>query len=320
MWPPKCTWYYGFFVVLRYGCVIAQNQCSLWHYRITQRRWEDKLKLFSYRQMLMWFIPLGLLWQYGGHAPTFNKWHKKKKNEDKNKKVTLDMLTHGAMRGCGLASWVVCIDDKFCDKRDRDVTTRSEIWITNIRSLGCRDIEMCETLWRLILRNLGCIGVFNTCQMPFSPSNFYFGHFTNMCSTKVLPFTVKASPKFACHKIQWLQFANRNIVGLQFWHSSNHFQIPMISCNFDSALTATSAWQAQLYVNVDFRTILGEEWSWESIETWNIGCTYASVIMRSFDGKYGLGSNFWHLEIDPNPEGSALGVGWWLSVLCRESK
>ena len=61
------------------------------------------------------------------HAPTFNKWHKKKKNEDKNKKVTLDMLTHGAMRGCGLASWVVCIDDKFCDKRDRDVTTRSEI-------------------------------------------------------------------------------------------------------------------------------------------------------------------------------------------------
>ena len=63
------------------------------------------------------------------HAPTLNKWHKKnKKNKNKNKKVTLHMLTHGAMRGCGgLTSWVVCINDKFCDIRERNVTIRSEI-------------------------------------------------------------------------------------------------------------------------------------------------------------------------------------------------
>jgi hypothetical protein len=59
------------------------------------------------------------------HAPTFNKWHKKKKNEDK--KVTLHILTHGAMRGYGLTSLVVCINDKFRDIRERNVTIRSEI-------------------------------------------------------------------------------------------------------------------------------------------------------------------------------------------------
>jgi hypothetical protein len=56
------------------------------------------------------------------------------------------MLTHGAMRGCGLTSLVVCINDKFCDMRgcgltslvvcindkfcdirERNVTIRSEI-------------------------------------------------------------------------------------------------------------------------------------------------------------------------------------------------
>jgi hypothetical protein len=67
------------------------------------------------------------------HAPTFNKWLKKKK-----KKKTLHMLTHGAMRGCGLTSWVVCIKDRFRDIRERNVTIRSEIWATNIHSVGFR--------------------------------------------------------------------------------------------------------------------------------------------------------------------------------------
>jgi hypothetical protein len=60
------------------------------------------------------------------HAPTFNKWHKKKK-KNKNEKVTLNMLTHGAMRGCELTSWVVCINDEFHDIRERNVTIWSEI-------------------------------------------------------------------------------------------------------------------------------------------------------------------------------------------------
>ena len=57
------------------------------------------------------------------HAPTFNKWHKKKKN----KKVTLHTLTHGAMRGFGLTSFKVCINDKIHDIRERNVTIRSKI-------------------------------------------------------------------------------------------------------------------------------------------------------------------------------------------------
>jgi hypothetical protein len=55
---------------------------------------------------------------------TFNKWHKKKK---KKKKVTSHMSTHGAMQGCGLTSSVACINDKFCDIRERNVTIRREI-------------------------------------------------------------------------------------------------------------------------------------------------------------------------------------------------
>ena len=66
------------------------------------------------------------------------------------------MLTHGTMRGCGLTSLVVCINDKFCDKRERNMTIRSEILTKKIRSLGFRDIRQCVTLWRLILRSLGC--------------------------------------------------------------------------------------------------------------------------------------------------------------------
>jgi hypothetical protein len=94
------------------------------------------------------------MWQM--HAPTFNKWHKKNKKTNKNKKVTLHMLTHSAMQGCGLTSLVVCINDKVYDIREGNVTIRSEISIMNVCSLGFQDIRECVTLWRLILWSLGC--------------------------------------------------------------------------------------------------------------------------------------------------------------------
>ena len=94
--------------------------------------------------------PPQTMWQT--HAPTFKKWHKKKK-----KKKTLHMLTHGAMLGCGLTSSVVCINDKFCDIRERNVTIRNENGTMNIHSLGCRDIREYMTLWWLVLWSLGCI-------------------------------------------------------------------------------------------------------------------------------------------------------------------
>ena len=77
--------------------------------------------------------PLQAMWHM--HAPTFNKWHEKKKKK-KNKKVTLHILTHDAKRGCGLPSLVACINDELCDIRERNVTMRREIWTTNIRSVG----------------------------------------------------------------------------------------------------------------------------------------------------------------------------------------
>ena len=50
------------------------------------------------------------------------------------------MLTHGAIRGCGLTSLMVCIYDKICDIRERNVTT------TNTCSLCFQDIRECVTL------------------------------------------------------------------------------------------------------------------------------------------------------------------------------
>jgi 23S rRNA maturation mini-RNase III len=87
---------------------------------------------------MVWCGPLHLafLGDVAYHASLFYKWQKKKK-----KKVALHILAHGAMRGCGLSSLVVCINDKFRDIRERNVTKRSEIRTTNIRSLGFRDIR-----------------------------------------------------------------------------------------------------------------------------------------------------------------------------------
>ena len=148
---------------------------------------------------------------------------------------------------------------------------------------------------------------------------FIFWHFTKMCYANFPPFTVKASPKIAYHKIQWLQFANKNIARLQSWHSSQHFQIPITHviwlCNFDLALTATLAWQAQLYLNMDFPNKIG----WRVIAKVN---WYLKHWMHWCEGHYAvfrwkiwIGLEFLTLENRPK----TIGLYLW-SALCRESK
>lgn len=58
--------------------------------------------------------------------------------------------------------------------------------------------------------------VFNNSQMSFwlSKKSFFFKHFTKMFFAKFSPIAVEAFPKIGGHKIQFLQCANRNIVGL----------------------------------------------------------------------------------------------------------
>ena len=137
------------------------------------------------------------------------------------------------------------------------------------------------------------VEAFNTCQMPFWPSKKLFVlalHKNVLCKFSLV--TMKVSPKTACHKTQWLQFANGNIVGFQSWHSSRHFQIP---------ITPAISTQHRLQLRLGkhnymwtwiFQTKLGGEWPHESLETWNIRCIDASIIMWSSDGKYELGLNF----------------------------
>ena len=58
-------------------------------------------------------------------------------------------------------------------------------------------------------------------------SLFVFGALHKNVLYKVFTLHCEGLTKTARHKIQWLQFVNRNIVGLQSWHSSRHFQIPI---------------------------------------------------------------------------------------------
>jgi hypothetical protein len=138
-----------------------------WYYRTSVACDSMEWYKVQHFNVVVWSTPLGLpeaMWHM--HAPTINKWqqHKKKK---KKKKKTLHMLTCGTMWGCGLTSLVVCINDKFCDKKERNVTIRSEICTTNICSLGYQDIREWVTLWRLILHSLGRIIV---CEWTYHPS------------------------------------------------------------------------------------------------------------------------------------------------------
>ena len=48
-------------------------------------------------------------------------------NKKKNKKVSLHKLSHDAMQRCELTSLVVCISEKNCAIRERNVTIRNEI-------------------------------------------------------------------------------------------------------------------------------------------------------------------------------------------------
>ena len=76
------------------------------------------------------------------------------------KKVTLHTLTYGAIQGCSSTSLLICVNDKIRDIRERNVTIRSEISTTNIRSLGFWDIREWMILWRLVLRSLRCTQIF----------------------------------------------------------------------------------------------------------------------------------------------------------------
>ena len=123
--------------------------------------------------------PFWAMWHM--HAPTFNKWQKK------NKKVTIHILTHGAMQGCGLTSLVACINDKIHDIREINVTLRSDTWIPNICSLGFWDIREWVILWSLILWSLGFTTIRSTKHL-WTPQFTY--HCKWIVSTPMDPITV----------------------------------------------------------------------------------------------------------------------------------
>ena len=145
-------WHGSLFFFIRVACDSMES-----HKGDVRTIWIDSSVTYTIVVHSTW--PSQAMWRL--HAPTLNKWHKKNK--------TLHMLTHGAMRGCGLTSLVVCNNDKFCDIREGNVTIRSEIWTMNIRTLGFGDIRECVTLWWLILQSLRCTSFVSSTAKPVKP-------------------------------------------------------------------------------------------------------------------------------------------------------
>ena len=123
---------------------------------------------------------------------------------------------------------------------------------------------------------------------------------------------MKATRKTTCHKIKWLQFANRNRAGLQSWHSSMHFQI--------SITLAILTLQLTLRTNCNFGSastpICERGFSKHNcVKHWMHWCECHYAI---FWWKYGLGQKIWHLRTDPKLEGFAFKVGWKFKCIMNQ--
>ena len=161
------------------------------------------------------------------------------------------------------------------------------------------------------------IEVFNTCcQMSF----FFKGG-----------ALYKNVPLQSLHQSQWrllqeLHATRYNGCNLQIetWLDSNlgtladtskfQYLLQFRLCNFDSALTATSARQAQLYVNVDFPNIIG--WRVIAKVDWNLKhwmhwceCHYAV-----FRWKLWIGLEF--LALGNRPKTGGLCLWSWRVIKC----
>ena len=82
-------------------------------------------------------------------APTFNKWHKKKRGI----KIRRWHSPYRHMVQCKVVGWLLwwfALVTKNCGIRERNMTIRSEIWTTNILSLGFRVIREWVLIWMLI--------------------------------------------------------------------------------------------------------------------------------------------------------------------------
>jgi hypothetical protein len=123
--------------------------------------------------------------------------------------VTLHILTHDAMQGCGLTILVVCINDKFRDIRERNMTIRSEIWTTNTRSVGFRDIRESVTSWRFAPQ---CWSILNVQRiMPIMASSFRLMRFGIISICKCLTWTWNVCSSYRCWELTKLIS--------QWWHS-----------------------------------------------------------------------------------------------------
>ena len=112
----------------------------------------DTMKFILLSPLLVWSTPLGLPGQCGICM------HQHSTSGIRRRRRWHSTYWHMAQcEGVGWLLWWFALMTKKNYIRERNVTIRSEIWTTNIRSLGFWDIREWVILWGLILRSLGCI-------------------------------------------------------------------------------------------------------------------------------------------------------------------
>ena len=133
-----------------------------------------------------------------------------------------------------------------------------------------------------------------------------------LCKVSIYPLQWRPLQKLHVTKYSGCGFANRDIVGLQ---SSQTLPNSNNSYNFDSALNATLAWQAQLYVNMDFSKQCGVNSDCRSrlkLEThWMHWCEWHYMIFR---WKIWIGLEC--LTLGNRPETRGLCLWSWMMIKC----
>ena len=107
--------------------------------------------------------------------------------------------------GVGWLRWRFAVMTKIRDIRERNVTIRSELWTTNMCSLGFQDIREWVILWKLILRSLGCSSTHTNWdnRSSYTPECWWMFQGTRYCPLDIGPRASKCQKRVPV----WLAFS-----------------------------------------------------------------------------------------------------------------
>ena len=138
--------------------VIVRSFCSVtmdaWYYRFSVACGTMELEFILLSPPLLWSTPLGLPMRCGicMHQHSVSGIRRRRRRRRWHSTCWHMMQCEGVR---WLLWWLALITNILWYK-EINVIIKSEIWATNICSVGFRNIRKCVILWRLILQILGC--------------------------------------------------------------------------------------------------------------------------------------------------------------------